>query len=220
MLMTEFFFSSIFIYIQYIYFLILWFLFYMWWFGSEISHQTRQFWSLYSWRFISECIVFTHHISHQHSVREQKCVPRVHPSIHSLILAAWGPTVCPKLISNECYLTYRHIFWDNFWHTKSPLEYEMYLFLQYCSLSNPTALRPFPPPSPVVVEGFHMGAVVAWRMYTVRRACRAQHGAWLGKMEGGQVSHATRLVAILTLVYLCVSGGGFLLWCFLHTLAV
>lgn len=81
---------------------------------------------------------------------------------------------------------------------------------------------PPPPPSLMSVEGFHMGAVMAWRMYTVKRVCRPQHGAWLAKMEGGPVSHATRLVAILTLVCLCVRAGGRadLALVFLHTLAV
>lgn len=52
--------------------------------------------------------------------------------------------------------------------------------------------------------------------------CHARHGACLDKMEGGLVSHATRLVAILTLVSLCVRVGGrvALALVFLHTLAV
>lgn len=69
-------------------------------------------------------------------------------------------------------------------------------FFQRSSLTGPTALPGSP--SPPVAEDFHMRAVMAWRMHTVRRACRAQHGAWLGKMEGEPANHATRLVATLT----------------------
>lgn len=80
----------------------------------------------------------------------------------------------------------------------------------FCSMVIVLTPLPFLPPTPppAMVEGVHMQTIEAWRMHTVRRVCHSQHGAWLGKMEGGPVSHATRLVAILTLVCLRVWVGG------------
>lgn len=79
-------------------------------------------------------------------------------------------------------------------------------FFKSSSLSGLSA-SPFPPcPHPCfpppLVESFHMWAVVTWRMPTFERACHAQREARLGKMEGGLVSHATQLVAKLTLCML------------------
>lgn len=141
-------------------------------------------------QFFSNCVFFYLCIDLKIVFRKVICV-FTHPSLN-----ARCTLLPPKIFFPMTAI--KHIFCPFFCHALDPILWctTCICFFQRSSLTGPTALPGSP--SPPVAEDFHMRAVMAWRMHTVRRACRAQHGAWLGKMEGEPANHATRLVATLT----------------------
>lgn len=164
---------------------------------------------------MSLCELFSHTI-YLMDIPNKMCSsdPYIHLLTHFCSLRAY----CLPQVDFEWMLsTYRHKFLGKFFDRWK----KMYYFLQYGSLSNLTAL----PLSSALLcgggrfpYGRHHGLVHAYCQAGV--SCPAW--AWLGKMEGGPVSHATPLVAVLTPVCLCVSKGVrvMLALVFRHTLAV
>lgn len=97
-------------------------------------------------------------------------------SVFSLCLAAWEIPVYSHRLKMHFQKMLSHkqtVIWNNHTHiTHLCLVHDMYfcLYIQPCSLL----------PSPPMVLGFHMWAVIAWRMHNVRRVC------WLSMEPGWQ----------------------------------